>query len=111
MIARISKIKTTHVTIKQEIYKLEDNNSQGHEEYDPPKLKKGVKTKGKQLVCPECSKHFSKQGNLKSHQLVHTGEKPYSCEKCDGCFTQLGHLKMHELTHMNREKFKCPFLQ
>ena len=102
----IPKMETAHGTIKQEKltcpkYKLEDNKLQGYEGHDRLKVKKGHKTKTKQHGCPECGKHFSKEGNLKSHQVIHTGEQPYSCDQCDRCFARLIALKIHKL----------PFLQ
>lgn len=33
--------------------------------------------------CQECMKKFTTKGGLKSHSLVHTGEKPFECSLCD----------------------------
>ena len=32
--------------------------------------------------CQTCFKSFTQKGNLKTHQLIHSGLKPFSCEVC-----------------------------
>ena len=33
--------------------------------------------------CPKCDKSFSREDNLKTHSLIHSGEKPHKCTHCD----------------------------
>ncbi|KAJ8267159.1 hypothetical protein GJAV_G00139220 [Gymnothorax javanicus] len=49
--------------------------------------------------CRYCEKRFRHLDSLHKHQRIHTGERPYRCTQCSSCFRELGQLKKHRLTH------------
>ena len=59
--------------------------------------------------CFVCGQEFSGLTALKTHKLLHTGEKPFACDMCPKRFRQLVHLKTHrEGVHAPKEKcFTC----
>ncbi|XP_005097474.1 zinc finger protein Xfin [Aplysia californica] len=54
--------------------------------------------------CGDCGKRFFKNGHLKSHMLIHSGDKPYACRLCGKSFSRSTTLRKHEKTHMKRCK-------
>uniref|UniRef100_A0A3B1JLZ6 C2H2-type domain-containing protein n=1 Tax=Astyanax mexicanus TaxID=7994 RepID=A0A3B1JLZ6_ASTMX len=49
--------------------------------------------------CRFCEKRFRHLDSLHKHQRIHTGERPYRCALCGCCFRELGQLKKHRLKH------------
>ncbi|XP_026105598.1 zinc finger E-box-binding homeobox 1-like [Carassius auratus] len=49
--------------------------------------------------CRYCEKRFRHLDSLHKHQRIHTGERPYRCAECGCCFRELGQLKKHRLKH------------
>ena len=44
---------------------------------------------------------------MKTHESIHTDEKPFSCSKCEKKFNQSQYLKTHEIIHTDEKPFSC----
>ncbi|XP_068951568.1 zinc finger protein 425-like [Petaurus breviceps papuanus] len=64
--------------------------------------------KGKKSSCPKCSRSFPKKGLLKTHQLLHNGERPLFSLECGKGFTQKSKLIDHRRAHSGDSPFQCP---
>ena len=58
-------------------------------------------------TCNECGVSFTQKQTLQRHMKTHTGERPYRCKICRKCFTQRGTLNAHSLTHTGEKPHTC----
>jgi len=61
----------------------------------------------KQLRCEYCETFYLDEISLKTHQIVHTGDRPYTCVECNQTFTYRSILKRHILTHVELKALPC----
>ena len=61
--------------------------------------------------CKTCSNRFKTKGQLKVHEMIHTGEVPYECKNCKKRFSQICNLKKHERIHTGEVPFECKTCQ
>lgn len=60
-----------------------------------------VKNHG-EIVCEQCGKICKRLSDMRSHQLVHTQERPHGCDLCDLKFKCPKQLRCHKRTHFPR---------
>jgi len=57
--------------------------------------------------CTRCDYSSSPSSSLKSHTMIHSGEKPFSFKQCNYSFTWSSHFKTHMLTHSGEKLNSC----
>lgn len=59
------------------------------------------------FACATCLKSFKHFRDLRMHETIHSGVKPFSCTTCGKSFTGVGQLKGHERIHTGLKHFTC----
>ena len=54
----------------------------------------------KSYDCQTCNKSFKWRSHWKSHERIHTGERPFKCEICGKTFTRSDGLQCHKKVHL-----------
>ncbi|CAB3993878.1 zinc finger 664-like, partial [Paramuricea clavata] len=55
--------------------------------------------RGSRYSCSFCKKSFKWRSHWKSHERIHTGERPFQCEICGKTFTRSDGLQCHRALH------------
>ncbi|KAH7976251.1 hypothetical protein HPB52_010382 [Rhipicephalus sanguineus] len=66
-----------------------------------------IHTGERRFECTVCSQKFALKGTLKRHMRTHTGEKPYKCEVCPYEAADSSSLTLHMANHTGHKEFAC----
>ena len=71
-------------------------------------LESGCPVKFIEKYCYLCNKNFTNAGHLKSHIVVHTGDRHYRCDFCAKTFTEKSSLTKHTKKHKESNESDQP---
>ena len=70
-----------------------------------------VHTNERPYECPTCGTKFKHRDSLKTHMKIHTEEKQFQCTICSQTFRRKDHLKDHVRIHTGEKPFECRFCE
>lgn len=76
---------------------------------DEPAMNRKSTSRPKGFKCQICDRDFTQKGNLKTHLMTHSGERPYECHTCGKNFTQKGNLDTHVKIHTDTKDHRCQY--
>src|SRR5277367_4712106 len=98
-------------TEKREFYEFGDGDAIVKDEDEENERAAGDERQSneteKKYACDTCGKRFTKQSNLKIHEIIHTGKKLFNCGDCGKRFTQKAHLTQHLRIHTGETPYQC----
>lgn len=59
--------------------------------------------------CGVCGQSFTLRGNLRTHMMIHSGERPYGCTVCGKSFGRRATLVRHVRSHTGEKPFTCAY--
>ena len=93
---------------RRDSYIVHTNNAQSSDEKSVASPKSGSQTGAEinQFICSIRHKYFTRPRNLKTHKLIHSGEKPYICILCYKLqFAPAGSPKAHMYIHTGEKSY------
>lgn len=57
-----------------------------------------------------CFKEFITKGHLKTHELIHSGDRPFACDICGKSYSRSGRLKIHQRTHVSYKNIQRQYI-
>ncbi|XP_046385138.1 GDNF-inducible zinc finger protein 1-like isoform X1 [Ischnura elegans] len=57
--------------------------------------------------CEVCGRKCETPAALKSHRMIHSGERPFKCSVCDKAFRTKAFLEQHVNSHTKEKSYKC----
>ena len=61
-----------------------------------------IHTDEKPFSCSKCENKFSDRSVWKRHEIIHTDEKPFNCSKCEKNFSERSAWKRHEKNYTDK---------
>src|SRR5277367_5981159 len=65
------------------------------------------KKRDRKYECDTCGKMFQYPSALKTHETIHTGNKPFECGECGKKFIQKSVFTIHRRIHTGQTPFQC----